>query len=224
MVGQMCQKLRVLVALAEDSGSIPITYMAAHNHPQLQFQSIRCRVLTSHQRKQNIHTHEMWQKNQLSCSSGGLELINGSPASTVTGVCHRLSWVPVSRASTSGECGLDAMFLSPPLPSFPQLNSLSPNLHSDPCLVSSTLVPSQDPAASDLCPFAAQPCEQELAPHGSPLDTIPVSQGTVPKEGACIFSPSSFLSAGDRLWIRTRSEVTDWHLASVLAEVYLAVV
>lgn len=36
----MAQWLNVLTTLAKDPGSIPTTYMAAHNHLYLQFQGI----------------------------------------------------------------------------------------------------------------------------------------------------------------------------------------
>jgi hypothetical protein len=35
--GKTAQLCRILVALAEDLGSIPNSHMVAHNHPQFQF-------------------------------------------------------------------------------------------------------------------------------------------------------------------------------------------
>lgn len=43
----MAQKLGALAALPEDLDLVPQTHTAAHNHPNLQFQRIRCPLLTS---------------------------------------------------------------------------------------------------------------------------------------------------------------------------------
>jgi hypothetical protein len=39
--GDLAQQLRALVALAEDSSSVPSTPEVAHNHPQLQFLDVK---------------------------------------------------------------------------------------------------------------------------------------------------------------------------------------
>lgn len=43
----MAQRLRVLVALTEDLGSFPSTYMATHNHLELHFLEILRPLLVS---------------------------------------------------------------------------------------------------------------------------------------------------------------------------------
>jgi len=60
--GEMAQRLRALV-LAKNPGSIPSTYVAAHDHPLLQFQGLQHPLLTSDGTRQsaweqNIHTNQ----------------------------------------------------------------------------------------------------------------------------------------------------------------------
>lgn len=89
----------------------------------------------------------------------------------MAGVCCQAQLVPVGRASIPVDRSPGAVFLSPPLPSLLQLTK-------DPCLASSTLVPSQDQQPRmDL-----RPPLHSLARGWHP--TVPLLQDTVPKEGA----------------------------------------